>query len=393
MTTSADLCDTPLNSIQQTAVKKSNTPLSKEQKLFNRLTQNITKQRELLLEWQNTLPLFGKKRQETLLPLMENYNQQRVLLIKLFDRAYGQKNFTKTDKSKLAGLIEEISAELLTQMDDPEIKAIHDRYSEVDFDELAAEEQQIMKSMMEKMLDMNLDDDINFRSPDEMMRKIHEQLQKKIEEDAHQQASNPPPQRKKSAKTLAKEAREKQEAENVSQSLREVYRKLASALHPDKEQDRQERKRKTLLMQRVNVAYDAKDLLTLLSLQLEAEQITPDNISTLSESRLKHFNQLLKEQLVDLETEIEAMTIGFIMRFQLDPHQSYTPKSALAKIDYEISEVKAKLRSIQQDIAEFQQIKNLKAWLKNYRASRHSELDEFDDLDELMQGLFAQMRA
>ena len=50
----------------------------------------------------------------------------------------------------------------------------------------------------------------------------------------------------------------------MSQSIREVYRKLAGALHPDRESDPQERERKTALMQRVNQAYAKNNLLQLL---------------------------------------------------------------------------------------------------------------------------------
>ncbi len=395
MATSVDLFGDDVRLMQTPVVKKSAADLSKAQKLFNRLTQKIGKQRQALLEWQNTIPLLRQKHQEELQPNLESYNQQRVVLLKLFDRAFEQKSFSKMEKTKLADLIEQISAELLMAIDDPEVKAIHDRYSAVDFDDVAAQEQQMMQAMVKEMLDIDVGDEVNFRSPEELMRKIHEQMQQKFEEE-EQQAADQPPQRKKSAKTLAKEAKEKQEADNVSQSLREVYRKLASALHPDKEQDLRERERKTLLMQRVNVAYDAKDLLALLSLQLEAEQITPENISALSDNRLKHYNQLLKEQLEDLEHEIEAMMTGFIMRFQMNPEQQYTPKSALFFIDQEIRGLKTKLRHIKQDVAAFGQMKNLKAWLKGYQIQRYDQFDEEEDdgeaIMQAMQGMFATMR-
>jgi curved DNA-binding protein CbpA len=42
--------------------------------------------------------------------------------------------------------------------------------------------------------------------------------------------------------------------------VREVFRKLASELHPDRETDPAEHARKTELMQRVNQAYKAGDL-------------------------------------------------------------------------------------------------------------------------------------
>jgi curved DNA-binding protein CbpA len=70
--------------------------------------------------------------------------------------------------------------------------------------------------------------------------------------------------------------------------VREIYRKLASALHPDRETDEREREAKTALMQRVNQACEAQDLLALLQLQLQIEQIDERHIANAGEQRLKH---------------------------------------------------------------------------------------------------------
>ena len=49
--------------------------------------------------------------------------------------------------------------------------------------------------------------------------------------------------RKKSPRQLAAEARAQSEAQQLHLSIREIYRKLASALHPDREPDPAERER------------------------------------------------------------------------------------------------------------------------------------------------------
>ncbi|RYZ11082.1 MAG: J domain-containing protein, partial [Comamonadaceae bacterium] len=74
-------------------------------------------------------------------------------------------------------------------------------------------------------------------------------------------------------RSAAAARRRKQAQQEVSQSLRDVYRRLASVLHPDREQDPQQRERKTALMQQANQAYADDNLLALLELQLQAEQI------------------------------------------------------------------------------------------------------------------------
>src|SRR5690349_234103 len=79
--------------------------------------------------------------------------------------------------------------------------------------------------------------------------------------------------------------------------LREIYRKLASAVHPDREADAERRAEKNELMQKINRAYATNDLLTLLEAQLRLEQIDPEHVTKLSGERLKHYNKLLSEQL------------------------------------------------------------------------------------------------
>src|SRR5690606_20305824 len=90
--------------------------------------------------------------------------------------------------------------------------------------------------------------------------------------------------------------RKAQAAREASVSVREVYRKLVSALHPDREIDAAERKRKTRLMQRANQAYERNDLLELLALQIETEQIDAAALASVPEERLKHYNQVLLDQ-------------------------------------------------------------------------------------------------
>lgn len=113
-------------------------------------------------------------------------------------------------------------------------------------------------------------------------------------------------QRRSKRAEAAAERRQAAERE-ATQSVREIFRKLASALHPDRETDPAERERKTALMQRVNQAYDRNDLLELLSLQIEIEQIDAEHLAGVPESRLKHYNAVLRDQLASLDAELHAL--------------------------------------------------------------------------------------
>src|SRR5260363_169051 len=150
------------------------------------------------------------------------------------------------------------------------LKAIYNRHSESDFDSELEEGKEVIKEMMQAMLGVELEGEIDLRAPEQMFAQAGEKMQRKmVQEEQLQQEQQA--KRQKSARTLAKEQRAKEAAQHISKSLQEVYRKLASSLHPDKELDLAERMRKTELMQQLNTAYEKKDLLHLLELQLTAE--------------------------------------------------------------------------------------------------------------------------
>ena len=60
--------------------------------------------------------------------------------------------------------------------------------------------------------------------------------------------------------------------EKKPMSIRELYRKLASVLHPDKEHDAEVRAEKTELMKKLNNAYRDNDIETLMNMQMELTQ-------------------------------------------------------------------------------------------------------------------------
>jgi hypothetical protein len=352
--------------------KASTGVLSKGQKLFNKLIKKIETQRQQLRAWQTAVPLYQQKYQSLYMPLLTAYDEQRAQLVYLFDRCCEDKLFTKTDRKKLAGLILTIAGEILRMRDDPAVKAVFNKYNAVDFDTEIEAAKMEAKAMMEQMFGSEIKGDFDMKDPESILRMMAEQARQihEQEEQQRQQAAAQPEnsgQRKKTAKQLAKEAKLAEEEKNVSQSIREVYRKLASALHPDREQDMAERARKTNLMQRVNVAYDNKDLLRLLELQLEVEQIDQTMINTISESRLKHYNQILAEQSDELEAEVLQTELAFRLRFQIDEHQALAPERLILDLESDIIQLEESIDSIKDDLKEFAEPKKLKAWLKTYR--------------------------
>lgn len=150
----------------------------------------------------------------------------------------------------------------------------------------------------------------------------------------------------------------------MQQSLREIFRKLASQLHPDRETDETERQRKTALMQRVNVAYAANDMLGLLELQLEVEQIDQAVLASLSDERIRQYNQVLSGQLRELETEVAGFEEMAAIEMDADIFDEVTPAAMLRTIETDIARLRLKIAVVDEDVQELRDVKMLKAWLK-----------------------------
>jgi curved DNA-binding protein CbpA len=158
-----------------------------------------------------------------------------------------------------------------------------------------------------------------------------------------------------------------------------VYRKLAAALHPDREPDEQERERKTKLMQRVNAAYEKKNLLQLLELQLDAEQIDQEHLNNIAEDRLKYFIKILKEQLFELEQEVAVYEQEFNSRMQRPFYTRLSPKTMMMSLEMDIRSLRHDIGNLKNNIKIFQNSSSLKAFLKSYKIPKQRPADDFDD--------------
>jgi uncharacterized protein (UPF0335 family) len=347
--------------------------LSKEQKTFNRLIKQIDEQRKLLEAWNNILPVYAAKVGSEYRPVVDGVQANKASFAKLLDQAYGSKGLTKTENKKLSQLILDLASQVLEKGENSELEAIYQRHNDVSYTEEQQEVTESMKLMMEKALGLDLSEENAPQTPEEMMQLLHKKLQNEADE-AEAARKLRQSKRKLSAKALAKQAKDEEEAKNVSQSIRDVYRKLASTLHPDREPDEAERARKTTLMQQVNTAYDKKDLLKLLELQLKIEQIDP-NLTQVADSRLKHYNKILAEQLVELQSEVAHVEMPFNHgSFYAGPR--ITPGNVIRSLNKDIAELKRDLQDMQADLCNLGDIKALKVWLKNYRL-QSAERSEF----------------
>ena len=362
--------------------RNSQTPASRAHTQFNNLIKKIDKHKQALRAWMETESILHNKLTTDFLPQHAKVGDLKADLARLLDRAHADTRFKKRDRDKLAHLITTLAGELLTDFGRDDLKPLYDAYNAVDFDteQQALNEQhtQFMRNIMEAQFGMKLDEDLDLTSPEQLAEELARKLfgQAEVSEEGMREAEARRPPRKKTAKQLEKEARQEAEAKSVSQSIQAIYRKLATALHPDREPDEAERARKTELMQAVNVAYEKRDLLQLLELQLTLEQIDPDHLLSMTEDRIKHYNKILREQAVELKDELDMIEDRIRLELHMPPYARLSPADVIHYLNRDIAQVKAQAASLKHDLEVLKDFDVLKAWIKDYRIPRRPRLDE-----------------
>lgn len=331
-------------------------PADKAQAKFQRLIEQIEQQRALLKAWRDYFPRYQQRVDTEIRPLESESNALQRAIAFAIDKALDTRGHLpgKAQQRLAEQSIIDICRDLLDAGDDPEIEALHDRYSDRSFKEDQAVEQSLQNSLLASIFGGSPEDYADDDSGEIFLNKLRKR------NAAEGEDGEPSPQTSRQKGRNAQAAKAEAEA---SQSLRDVFRKLASALHPDRESDPAERERKTALMQRVNQAYAAKDLLGLLNLQFEIEQIDTAHIAQLSAARLKQYIAILNEQLIELKAEISHVTAPFreIMRYY---KPNFLPDQVDKSITAEIVGLKQYIRELKQQLADCADKQKLKAMLR-----------------------------
>ena len=153
-------------------------------------------------------------------------------------------------------------------------------------------------------------------------------------------------------------------------SLRDLFRKLASALHPDRETDPLQRERKTTLMQQANVAYAGGDLLTLLELQaktLAPAEFDAGRVSSLSAEQIAHHSAALAAQGATLKADTDRAEARFRSEFGLPPGRGMNPAKLVRTVREEARELRADIAAQQAFLRLLDDPAALKQWLRHER--------------------------
>lgn len=365
---------TESNSTTALKLAAQNSQLTPGQQRFNRLLERIEKFKKQLLELQTIGDAHRPLYHQTMAPLRERKRLLTREMVLWLDERLQRKGLTPTQK-RIATTILCNLCEQLAAHGDEEMQILHDKHSP---ESLAQKEQAAisgMREMMEDILGEPLADDEPLDNLHDVfqagMAKMHKAA---AEEEARQQAHT------RKRKPTAAQLKAKAEQEEAETTLRKVFRQLASALHPDRENDPDEYARKTDLMSEANAAYDRRDLVALLQIQLRTELTDTASIARMAEEKIASLTLLLKEQAQELESELHHRRHAARNEFGLDPYDNLSAANLKRSLRVEEASLKEDIDAMQEDLQLIQDDKFLKRWLKDHnQLSRAIFINDFED--------------
>lgn len=328
----------------------SQRKLSAAQRRFNRLVEQIDAARGQLALWTTHGERFRMEAGRELAARRTELCAASTALIhqlyELLQPAPRGMRLKPPARQALKAFLCDLCFGVLSQGANPEIEALHDRYSELAMAEKRRLDDEAERGLTEAMLaevfgEAGLEE-IKGADGDELS--IEAMLERASQRARQEQRAGldfrtPPGERARRGAV-----RMHKQAEQASASVREVYRALVRQIHPDRERDEQARLHKTELLQRINQAFKAGDLLTLLTLQREVEGFDAASSARLPEQRLSAYNRLLAEQLRLVKAELQGYQDGLLMWLEVDePIKLQRPQQLAGLLQQQLRELQLEI--------------------------------------------------
>jgi len=367
--------------------KKQKQVLSKNQQTFNKLIKKIETFEAKIEQTKKLARELTTIYSKDISPIEKKLGNAYFEFALMLDSYVQNLKLTKTQRIDFDEQIIALCDNGLSYIEpDEHQEALYDKYSDMSYKEnLESEKLDMFEQFRDYMEDeMGVDvGDLDFDMTNEeearqYAEKLREQLDSKKLEEEEKELN-----KKKTKKQIAEEQKQKLEEELSKKSLRSIYISLAKMLHPDTETDEKLILDKTELMKKVTVAYDQKDLATLLKLEMEWVHRTSDNLQKLTDEKLKLYNKVLSEQVEELQQEIFyiKMNPANVNIFQwLD----YSPKFAHSSMKEQKEDLLFELDSIKKNKKVFQKLPVQKSVLIKYLKDSKEYGDDDDIFGQLL---------
>ncbi|WP_115513387.1 MULTISPECIES: J domain-containing protein [Xanthomonas] len=344
-----------LQRLHSGAAQVSGVAASPARKRFDRLLRDLELHRAQLQAWQVALAQWRERYHGELQPLLDRRRDADIALVEELDRAHASYKLGKADREFLSDLLCNIAGPLI-EAGHEALRPIYDRHSVVGYDQDVSESDALMKQILGQAYGLDADELDAIDSPEELFERVSERLEQEHAQQQQRQA-----QRRKRAERKATGATAE------PPPLRELYRKLAGNLHPDRAKNDDDHASRTILMQRLNAAYKAGDLLGLLELQAEIGLMDAQGVDAMNPTRLQEYNRELDRQCKDLQQQVQQQAGDFCAEYGLDLPSRPKPER-LGRLMAQLKrEVEDELMEARQGLRELGDPQSFKRWLKMQR--------------------------
>lgn len=314
------------------------------------LVDRIEEQRAVLLAWRTHISEYKAALESDLAPVKRELQEVEERFAHILDAIFDQPERTDQERRTLSSTIALIAATLIEEdIKYLPLKALYDKHSASRYDDLVAAKA--------ASYGVEFSDDFHPETLADIEREASDILSAIVERStANARASRP------SADDRAGPAAHEQAPQR--QSMRYVFRKIVSLLHPDREADEEKRLAKTSLMQKANVAYEKGDLDTLTELQrlLRIPDAPPPPPDPLIAKRLA-----LQQELEQVEAQLRRLLRSFFESAGPDVSSVRNPSSLKVIVAQNVSDFHERITALQSRIAELNDPALLKSWLANQR--------------------------
>lgn len=257
--------------------------LNKEQAIFYNYTKEIKKLQEEFDLLNEKIKSNSSRLQQLYIPFLDEFYELKIQQVLVLSECLDKMKFSRHQKKALMEVIQQECMSILDK--NPERKEIamlyrtltgHGYVKDTAGNKKSTYQNNPFGSFFESSFQQNED------SPD----------WEKEKESARQ-------------KRKTKQKENQKQIENVS--LKEIYRSLLKAYHPDKELNEEKKEEKTEITQKIIKAYQREDLYSLLSYEIDLMENAKDRLALIATEKLNVYNNLLLENKRLLESKLAAL--------------------------------------------------------------------------------------
>lgn len=337
--------------------------LTPDQERFRYLIAQIEKLRKARVDWEASITRFRNEHAQKMHPLRASLKAVSRDTVMVLDGLIEQPGWSRNERASLKEILCG-TAEVLLEAngDDVELKAMFDKHSDRGFDAARRAELKHLKAEAEEATGFDLGDDEDLLSEEDLVERVYKEMAAR--EAAAETERSESSQR---SRTSAQQKRAEDNERQAKQSLRDIYRKLASAVHPDREPDAGRRELKNALMQKINQAYEADDLFGLFEAQIQLEQLDPTRVGEVATQRLREYNTLLGRQLEAAKAALREAEDAFRADFGIEPGGNVNSHGLMLRSRRHAREIRAEIERQKQFLLVLASKASTKRWLKEQR--------------------------